>query len=99
MAYPGGHRLREYDHTIDSAVTSHEKDHLLGGHPPAQTWEYRVLSPGTISDLEHQLNELGAQGYEVVGVATAFKQAHGREVPFLVLKRSRHQSRPSAQGQ
>ena len=71
-------------------VSHREKSHLLGSPEAAPTFEYRVLSPSTISDLEHQLNDLGAQGFDVVGVATAFKQAQGREVPFIVLKRTRH---------
>jgi hypothetical protein len=89
MALPSGQRLRTHDRAEDSGVTAEEKTHLLGSPRSAPAWEYRILSPATISDLEQELNELGAQGYEVVGVATAFKQAAGREVPFLVLKRPR----------
>lgn len=89
MTLPSRHRVRVEDSSGDPGVTAEERNQLLGPQKATLAWEYRVLSPATISDLEHQLNDLGAQGFEVVGVSTAFKQAHGREVPFLVLQRPR----------
>jgi hypothetical protein len=87
MALQGDARMRVVENVGRADVSPEERQQLLGSVSQAQTWEYRVLSPPSISDLEHQLNELGVQGFDLVGVATAFRQSHGREVPFLVLKR------------
>lgn len=87
MALQGDARIRVVEGAGRADVSPEERQQLLGATSQAVVWEYRVLSPQAISDLELQLNELGAQGFDLVGVATAFRQSHGREVPFLVLKR------------
>jgi hypothetical protein len=52
-----------------------------------QKWEYRVVSEEEIRTLQFQLNELGSDGFEVVGVAMGYDQQQGRGFPLIVLKR------------
>lgn len=49
-----------------------------------QKWEYKVINS---SPYEPSLNELGAQGWELVSVATISAPMGGRDEWTMVLKR------------
>ncbi len=52
-------------------------------------WEYRVVAQEEVPRLETQLNELGSEGFEIVGVAMGYDQQQGRGFPLVVLKRAK----------
>lgn len=65
------------------------------------TWEYRVIDTGslknnTVSTLEAMLNEMGADGWELIRSTPNSPTAVGKSVVQYIFKRQPDAWRPSA---